>query len=113
MSLTAYLILLTLLTGGVTVLLRAFPFLAFGHGGKPPAVIRYLGSVISPAVIAMLIVYCCCSCFKGKTFTAAGWGIPEFSAGLTVILLHLKFRNPLLSIIAGTALYMFLVQKCF
>ena len=110
---TTYLILLTVFTGAVTFLLRAFPFLAFGGGATPPAVIRYLGKVISPGVIAMLVVYCFCSYFKTRTLAESAWGLPEFAAGLTVILLHMKFRNPLISIIAGTALYMTLIQKVF
>ena len=35
-----------------TVLLRAFPFIAFGRSKETPPLIRYLGSVISPAAIA-------------------------------------------------------------
>ena len=43
---------------GVTFLTRALPFLLFDRGEKPPRVVLYLGRVLPPAIIAMLIVYC-------------------------------------------------------
>ena len=43
---------------GVTFLTRALPFLLFDRGEHPPRVILYLGRVLPPAIIAMLIVYC-------------------------------------------------------
>ena len=42
----------------VTYLTRALPFLLFGRGGRPPKPVLYLGRVLPPAIIAMLIVYC-------------------------------------------------------
>ena len=114
MNMTWYLFWMVLVTGTVTFLLRAFPFLAFGRGNKPPEIIRYLGDVVSPAAIAMLVVYCYFAYFKARPFSAAsGWNLPEAAAGLLVIWLHLWKRNALLSIIAGVILYMFLVQKIF
>ena len=40
----------------VTFLTRALPFLLFDRGGHPPKLVLYLGRVLPPAVIAMLIV---------------------------------------------------------
>ena len=112
MSENLYLVCLTIVTAGVTFLLRAFPFIAFGRGNNPPELIRYIGEVVSPAAIAMLVVYCYWAYFKARPFSAAyGWNLPEIVAGLLVIALHLWKRNPLLSIIAVVVLYMFLVQK--
>ena len=113
-GMTLYLFQLVLVTGAVTLLLRAFPFIAFGRGNRPPELIRYIGEVVSPAAIAMLVVYCYLAYFKARPFSAAyGWNLPEIAAGALVIGLHLWKRNPLLSIIAGVILYMFLVQKVF
>ena len=113
-EMTRYLILLVLVTGSVTFLLRAFPFIAFGRGQQPPEIVRYIGKTVSPAAIAMLVVYCFCVYFKARPFSAAyGWNLPELAAGLLVIALHLWKRNALLSIIAGVTLYMFLVQEIF
>lgn len=108
---TGYLAALVLVTGGVTFLLRAFPFAAFGGTRRAPAWIDYLGSMLSPAAIAMLVVYCFCSYFQGKTMVETHWGIPESAAGLTVVVLQLCWKSPLVSILAGTALYMALVQN--
>ena len=66
MNNSIYMLLLIVITGIVTYLLRSFSFLAFGHGEKPPKIIVYIGKVISPAAIAMLVVYCY-ACFADDT----------------------------------------------
>ena len=103
-----YAFLIVLLAALTTFLLRAFPFIAFGRTKETPPLIRYLGSVFSPAAIAMLCVYCVCSHWQSNSALGGG---AEIIAGAVVVALHLWKRNPLLSILAGTALYMVLVQK--
>ena len=94
---------------GVTFLTRALPFLLFDRGEKPPRVVLYLGRVLPPSIIAMLIVYC----VRGVTFAApAGW-VPTLLAGLAAVLLHLWKGNDLISIFGATGLYMVLVQGVF
>ena len=94
---------------GVTFLTRALPFLLFDRGEKPPRVVLYLGRVLPPAIIAMLIVYC----VRGVTFASpAGW-VPTLLAGLAAVLLHLWKGNDLISIFGATGLYMVLVQGVF
>ena len=94
---------------GVTFLTRALPFLLFDRGEKPPRVVLYLGRVLPPAIIAMLIVYC----VRGVTFAApAGW-VPTLLAGLAAVLLHLSKGNDLISIFGATGLYVVLVQGVF
>ena len=109
---TLYIIAVIAVTATVTIALRAFPFLLFSSEKKCPAVISYIGKVLSPAAIAMLTVYCLCSAYKDKNFSVGGWGIPEIAGCVTVILLHKWKSNPLLSIFAGTAVYMAITQ-CF
>ncbi len=93
----------------VTFLTRALPFLLFDRGDHPPRIVLYLGQVLPPAVIAMLIVYC----LKGISFAApAGW-IPMLVSGLAAVSLHLWKNNDLISIFGATALYMVLVQGVF
>ena len=93
----------------VTFLTRALPFLLFDRGDHPPRLILYLGRVLPPAIIAMLIVYC----LKGVTFAApAGWA-PPLIAGLAAVLLHIWKGNDLISIFGSTVLYMILVQFVF
>ena len=94
---------------GVTFLTRALPFLLFDRGEKPPRVVLYLGRVLPPAIIAMLIVYC----VRGVTFSApAGW-VPTLLAGPAAVLLHLWKGNDLISMFGATGLYMVLVQGVF
>ena len=113
MSENFYIAAVIAVTAAVTISLRAFPFVLFSSGKKCPPVITYIGKVLAPAAIAMLVVYCLFSVYSSKSFSGGGYGIPEAAASLTVILLHLWKRNPLLSIIAGTFVYMLLLQKFF
>ena len=74
-----------------------------------PPVIQYLGKVLPPAVIGMLVIYC----LKAVSITSYPYGLPEFIAVAVVILLHVWKRNNLLSIGVGTVLYMVLIQAVF
>ena len=98
---------IVLISGAVTVLLRFLPFIAFGK--RRPEFVEYLGRVLPPAVMAMLTVYC----LRGVNLLTAPHGVPEGLACLAVVILHVWKRSTLLSITAGTALYMFLVQVVF
>ena len=93
----------------VTFLTRAMPFVLFGRGDHPPRVVLYLGRVLPPAIIAMLIVYC----LKGVSFASpAGW-VPAAVCCGTAVALRLWKGNDLLSIFGATGLYMVLVQVVF
>ena len=98
-----------LVMAAVTALLRFLPFLVFPGGRKRPQIITYLGTVLPYSVMAMLVIYC----LKNVSVLAAPFGLPEFIAVAAVIMLHVWKRNNLLSIGAGTALYMFLIQVVF
>lgn len=95
-----------LIAGAITGLLRFIPFIAFAT--LRPGFILYLGRVLPYAVMAMLAVYCLRAGGGG-----AGATVPKILASLTVIVLHVWRRNTLLSTLAGTGLYMFLVQCVF
>lgn len=100
---------MVLVTALITVFLRAFPFLVFGGNRKVPAVVTYLGKVLPPAIMVILVVYC----VKTVDFFAGSHGIPELVSILVVVLLHVWKKNTLLSIGAGTVLYMVFVQLVF
>ena len=93
----------------VTAALRFLPFLIFGEDRKTPPVIAYLGQVLPFAIMGMLVVYC----LKDVSFISAPFGIPEAIGCAAVALLHVWKRNTLLSIGAGTVIYMLLVQLVF
>ncbi len=106
-AMTSFLIIL--LVAATTFGTRLVPFLFFPKGKEIPAVVEYLGKVLTPAVIGMLVVYC----LKDTPVMAAPHGIPELIAVLAIVILHVWKRNNLLSIGAGTVLYMFLIQVIF
>ena len=89
-----------------TILLRTLPFLIWGGKRKTPPYILYLGKVLPPAIVGMLVVYC----LKDTVVTACPFGLPELLAGGAVVGLQVWRRNSLLSILGGTAVYMLLVQ---
>ena len=93
----------------VTFLTRALPFLLFDRGGEPPKVVLYLGRVLPPAIMAMLIVYC----LKSVTPFAGSRGIPEAVALLVTVGLHKWKHETLLSVAGGTLCYVLLVQLVF
>ena len=113
MSKELYFLIMTFVCGAVTIALRAFPFVMFSGNRPVFPLIKYIGKVLAPAAIAMLVVYCYCSSYRGVSFANGGYGIPETIASLAVVLLQIWKRNPLLSIIAGTAIYMVLKQQFF
>ena len=57
----------------------------------------------------MLVVYC----LKDTDIHSAPFGAPEWLSALLVVLLQAWKRNVLLSILAGTVMYMLLVQLVF
>ena len=97
--------LVVAIAAAVTILLRFLPFMVF-HGKETPSVIMYLGKVLPAAIMGMLVVYC----LRNTEFTKSPHGIPELVSCAAVILLHKWKRNTLLSIIAGTAVYMVLIR---
>ena len=90
-----------------TILLRGLPFVIFHK--HTPSYIIYLGRVLPPALIGMLVVYC----MKDLNFSAAPDGLPELIAALCVVGLQLWKRSSIVSILGGTAIYMLLVQFAF
>ena len=74
-----------------------------------PATVQYLGKVLPPAIMAILVVYC----LKDINLLEGSRGLPEFLAVALVAVLHLWKKNTLLSIGAGTVFYMILVQAVF
>lgn len=105
----------------VTFLTRALPFLLFDRGDHPPKLVLYLGRVLPPAVIAMLIIYCLKSNILAVEANLTSlldpavlnqW-LPAILSVAVVVILHVWKHNNLLSIFGGTILYMVLVQAVF
>ena len=91
----------------VTILLRALPFLIFHK--HIPEYISFLGQVLPPAIIGMLVIYC----LKDTSFFSRPFGIPELIASGIVVGLQVLKRNSLVSILGGTFAYMVIVRLAF
>lgn len=89
-----------------TMLTRFLPFFLFPESKEPPEVILYLGKVLPPAMMGLLVVYC----LKNVSVLKSPHAIPELIAIIVIVLLHRLKRNVLLSILGGTLVYMYLVQ---
>ena len=109
MSSSTHAALLVAIMSAATILLRFLPFLIWSGKRKTPGYILYLGKVLPPAIIGMLVIYC----LKDISFAAAPFGLPELIAGVCVVLLQVWRQNSLVSILGGTVIYMFLVQAVF
>jgi branched-subunit amino acid transport protein AzlD len=85
----------------VTFGTRALPFALFSRRAPP----RWLGDAarLLPACVMTILAL---ASFKDLDFSNAPWGLREIGAALLVAVLHLGFRQALLSIFGGTALYM-------
>lgn len=106
-SKTVFIIVMTV--AACTFATRLFPFVIFSGKKEVSNPIKYLGSCLPPAVIAILVIYC----FKSTDVFSFPHGLPELIAMLAVVFIHIWKRNNLLSIGSGTLLYMFLIQKVF
>ena len=91
----------------VTILLRFLPFLVFRK--ETPPYIAYLGRVLPPAIIGMLVIYC----LKDISPLEQPFGLPELIAAVCVVCAQVLKRNSLVSILAGTVIYMVLIQTIF
>jgi branched-subunit amino acid transport protein AzlD len=84
----------------VTFALRAFPFHIAGRW-KDSAIVRMMGRFLPPAIMLILVAYS----FNGVQWATWPSGVPELLAVTAVVILHVLFRNPFVSIVAGTVLY--------
>jgi branched-subunit amino acid transport protein AzlD len=105
---TQVLIIIAMLALG-TAITRFLPFVFFPNADKAPKYVLYLGKLLPAAAISLLVVYC----LRYIDFTASPRGMPEFIAIAVVVVLHLWKKNTLVSIAAGTVVFMMLYQFVF
>lgn len=102
-------LVIILMVALATQITRWTPFLVFSGGRKLPKVVEDLGRLLPPAMMGLLVVY---SLRNTDPFTGSH-GLPEAISVAVTAGLHLWKRSTLLSILAGTAVYMLLVQLVF
>lgn len=93
----------------VTIFTRALPFLFFTGKKQPSKYILYIGNILPPAVMAMLLIYS----IRYTTPLTYPYGLPTLISIGLVVLLHVWKRNNLISILGGTLCYMILIQLVF
>ncbi len=98
-----YLLAVIFAMGAVTFALRAFPFLSAQWLRRSP-VVQHLGRFLPLAIMALLLVHSAGDAARSHDY--GPW--PELLAIVATVLLQWRSRNPLLSIVAGTALYVLL-----
>lgn len=103
MSNTQYVWLTIFLMGVVTIALRALPFVA-GRWLKRHAIVHKLGDSLPLSIMTLLLVD---TIYSQSSANPHGlW--QELLAAVVVIVFQWRTRQPLLSILAGTVLYVLL-----
>ena len=102
---TLYLLSTIAVMAVVNYLTRVFPFLFFPDG-KTPGWIRYIEIYFPPTILTILVFYS----LKDTDFAHAPYGLHELGGVALTVVLHLVFKNYLVSIFGGTIGYMAMVQ---
>ena len=89
----------------VNLFTRVFPFLFFRKNELPSYVV-FIEKFFPAVIMTILIVYS----VKDIDFSLAPYGIKEIGGILFTAILHIVFKNYLVSIFSGTIFYMALVQ---
>lgn len=97
---------IVLVAGFVTLVIRFAPFVFFNRKQGIPPVVRYLGNVLPPAIMATLVIFA----IRHVDVWSGTRGIPEAAGIIVTVTLHVWKRNTLLSIAAATAVYMVLIR---
>lgn len=92
-----------------TAFLRFLPFIIINKSLSESKYIKFLGKMLPYSMISLLVIYC----LKDINILKFPYAIPELISIAVIIILHILKRNVLLSIGAGTIIYMFLVQVIF
>lgn len=82
---------------------RALPFIILGRYAQHP-LLRFLGRFLPPVMMVLLVIYA-----TGSMATSLSEGAVLIVAAVLVAILQWYLANPLLSIFAGTLVYMLLV----
>lgn len=102
---TAYLAATLAIAATITFALRSVPFAVLRPLRGSP-LIGYLGAHMPAGIMVILVVYL----LHDVTLDRRPYGLPEGAALLVTVGLHIWRRNGVLGILAGTAVYVLLVN---
>lgn len=98
-----YALIAILLMGVVTIALRALPFIA-GKFLRRHALVKKLGDSLPLAIMVLLLI----DTINGQASSNPHGIWQELLAALIVVVFQLRLRQPLLSILAGSVVYVLL-----
>lgn len=99
-------IIVVIIVAAITFFSRVVPFIFF-RKGEVPKILMGLEKDIPGFILTLLVFYC----LKGVSFVYSPYGIPELGSLALVALLHILWRNALLSIVLGSAVYLLIVNN--
>jgi branched-subunit amino acid transport protein AzlD len=105
-SVFIYSVFILLVIAVLTYAARLFPYVVFGRRKEIPPVITYIGEVLPPAVMVVLLVYC----VRNTDFLRYPFGIPVAAGFGATFLLYRLTKNYLAAMVCGTVLYMILIR---
>ena len=105
---SSYLIGAIIVATVATYTTRIIPFLLF-RTREPSPLIRYIELNMPVMIMVILVFYA----LKDVKWEAYPYGLGELIGVGVAILLHVKFKNALLSIFIATLTYMVLIQNVF
>lgn len=89
----------------VTWFLRTAAFVAFKKG-QIPDIIRYLGKNLPAAIMIILVVYSMRHIRPGQGLS----GLAELLSTILIVLVHVRRKNMLISMLVGTLSYMVFIR---
>ncbi|MDR0579662.1 MAG: AzlD domain-containing protein [Campylobacteraceae bacterium] len=103
---TGYILLAILAASCATFATRVLPFLLFDKKQKPSKTLELFEKNMPLMIMVVLVFYA----LKDTSFHEYPYGLCEIIGISTAFMLHIKFKNALLSIIGATAVYMMIVR---
>lgn len=93
----------------ITFFIRMFPLFFFSNRDTIPKIVKDLGVLLPYSMMGLLIIYC----LRSMCFDSLAGFVPLTVASLVTAGSYLWKRKSILSIVLGTAVYMFLIQQVF
>ncbi|MBR1871071.1 MAG: AzlD domain-containing protein [Kiritimatiellae bacterium] len=94
------------IAAAAVIITRFAPFMVFGVAREIPQSVRDFGKWLGPAVFGLLVIYCFKDCGSFDTL----W--PRLLAAAATMAVQIATRSMMLAMLAGTALYMIIVNLC-